>query len=389
MEKIRIFVEEVINLCGLTGDYVPLVRHITLVGVAIVLAALAGFICRKFIPLIHKLTARTPQEWDDVLLNDHVLRSACNIVPAIVIWQLLPLVFYEYPTARELLARLTAIYITVMMVRTGIAFINSFKLLEGETRSAKQQYMYTLCGVLKIVIIFIAVIVVISILIDQSPTTLLAGLGAASAVTMLVFQDTIKGLVAGIRLTSNDMLHKGDWITVPSAGANGVVEEISLTVVKVRNFDDTIITVPPQMLADGSFQNWIGMKEGPGRKQTRQVYFDFRSVALLDNATKQQLVADGFATKEDAEAQAANVTLFRLHIERWLASQSNVVGEKPILVRQADATQAGMCLEFMFWLKEKGGPEYEHATSLIMEYIYAAAPKFGLSIYQHSNVITG
>lgn len=389
MEKIRIYVEEAINLCGLTGDYVPLVRHIVLIAVAVMLAALAGFICRRFIPLIHKLTARTPQEWDDVLLNDHVLRSACNIVPAIVIWQLLPLVFYEYPTARELLARLTAIYITVMMVRTGIAFINSFKLLEGETRSAKQQYMYTLCGVLKIVIIFIAVIVVISILIDQSPTTLLAGLGAASAVTMLVFQDTIKGLVAGIRLTSNDMLHKGDWITVPSAGANGVVEEISLTVVKVRNFDDTIITVPPQMLADGSFQNWIGMKEGPGRKQTRQVYFDFRSVALLDNATKQQLVADGFATKEDAEAQAANVTLFRLHIERWLASQSNVVGEKPILVRQADATQAGMCLEFMFWLKEKGGPEYEHATSLIMEYIYAAAPKFGLSIYQHSNVITG
>ena len=389
MEKIRIYVEEAINLCGLTGDYVPLVRHIVLIAVAVMLAALAGFICRRFIPLIHKLTARTPQEWDDVLLNDRVLRSACNIVPAIVIWQLLPLVFYEYPTARELLARLTAIYITVMMVRTGIAFINSFKLLEGETRSAKQQYMYTLCGVLKIVIIFIAVIVVISILIDQSPTTLLAGLGAASAVTMLVFQDTIKGLVAGIRLTSNDMLHKGDWITVPSAGANGTVEEISLTVVKVRNFDDTIITVPPQMLADGSFQNWIGMKEGPGRKQTRQVYFDFRSVALLDNATKQQLVADGFATKEDAEAQAANVTLFRLHIERWLASQSNVVGEKPILVRQADATQAGMCLEFMFWLKEKGGPEYEHATSLIMEYIYAAAPKFGLSIYQHSNVITG
>ncbi len=389
MEKIRIYVEEAINLCGLTGDYVPLVRHIVLIAVAVMLAALAGFICRRFIPLIHKLTARTPQEWDDVLLNDRVLRSACNIVPAIVIWQLLPLVFYEYPTARELLARLTAIYITVMMVRTGIAFINSFKLLEGETRSAKQQYMYTLCGVLKIVIIFIAVIVVISILIDQSPTTLLAGLGAASAVTMLVFQDTIKGLVAGIRLTSNDMLHKGDWITVPSAGANGVVEEISLTVVKVRNFDDTIITVPPQMLADGSFQNWIGMKEGPGRKQTRQVYFDFRSVALLDNATKQQLVADGFATKEDAEAQAGNVTLFRLHIERWLASQSNVVGEKPILVRQADATQAGMCLEFMFWLKEKGGPEYEHATSLIMEYIYAAAPKFGLSIYQHSNVITG
>ena len=382
MENIKIYVEELISLCGLTGELVPYIRHFVLVVLAIVLAGLSGYVSRRFIPLIHKLTSRTSSAWDDVLLNDEVLRSASNIVPAIVIWQLLPLTFYEFPLVREILARLTAIYITVMMVRTIIVMIDSLKLLEGDTRTAKQQYLYSFCGMLKIILIFIAVIVIISILVNQSPMTLLAGLGAASAVMMLVFQDTIKGLVAGIRLTSNDMLHKGDWITVPSAGANGTVEEISLTVVKVRNFDNTIVTVPPTMLADGAFQNWIGMREGPGRKQARTVYFDFRSVQLLDEAAKQQLVANGFAKAEDTKGKVSNVTLFRTHIEQWLATQPSVLSDMTILVRQAEATQAGMALEFVFWLNEKGGPAYEHATSLIMEYIYAAAREFGLVIYQ-------
>jgi miniconductance mechanosensitive channel len=382
MEKIKIFVEEIINWCGLTGAFVPYVRYLILIIIAVVLAALAGYICRKFIPLITRLTKKTPSRWDEVLFNQRVLRSASNVVPAIVIWQLLPLVFFEFPLLREVLTRLTAIYITVMAVRTVIVFIDSFKLLEGEKRTATQQYLYSFCGVLKIVMIFIAVIIVISILINQSPATLLAGLGAASAVMMLVFQDTIKGLVAGIRLTSNDMLHKGDWITVPSAGANGTVEEISLTVVKVRNFDNTIVTVPPTMLADGAFQNWIGMSEGPGRKQTRKVYFDFGSVQLLDEATKQQLVANGFVKAEEVEGKVSNVTLFRTYIEQWLATQPSVLSDMTILVRQAEATQAGMAIEFVFWLKEKGGPAYERATSLIMEYIYAAAREFGLVIYQ-------
>lgn len=382
MVKIKIFVEELINWCGLTGAFVPYVRYLILIVIAVVLAALAGYICRKFIPLITRLTKKTPSRWDEALFNQRVLRSASNVVPAIVIWQLLPLVFFEFPLLREVLTRLTAIYITVMVVRTVIVFIDSFKLLEGEKRTATQQYLYSFCGVLKIVMIFIAVIIVISILINQSPATLLAGLGAASAVMMLVFQDTIKGLVAGIRLTSNDMLHKGDWITVPSAGANGTVEEISLTVVKVRNFDNTIVTVPPTMLADGAFQNWIGMSEGPGRKQTRKVYFDFGSVQLLDEATKQQLVANGFVKAEEVEGKVSNVTLFRTYIEQWLATQPSVLSDMTILVRQAEATQAGMAIEFVFWLKEKGGPAYERATSLIMEYIYAAAREFGLVIYQ-------
>ena len=279
MEKIQILVERLVEACGITGEAVNFVTHTVLVILAILLAAVAGWICRKMlVPVMLKLTSKTDAKWDDVIFNEKVLLTTCSIVPAIVIWQLLPWTFYDFPTVREVLTRLTAIYITVMSVRTLIVFADSFKLLEDGHRTARQQYLYSICSILKIIVVFIAAIVIIAIVINKDPTSLFAGLGAASAILMLAFQDTIKGLVAGIRLTNNDMIHIGDWVTVPSAGANGRVEEISLTTVKIRNFDNTIITVTPQTLVDGSFQNWLGMEQREGRKQVRKVYFDFRSL---------------------------------------------------------------------------------------------------------------
>ncbi|MBQ8486869.1 MAG: mechanosensitive ion channel [Prevotella sp.] len=363
MKIITVYVEKLIALCGITGDAVPYISHASMVVVAVILSFLAGLLCRRLlVPLVLRLTARTEVRWDDVIFNEQVLLSACRIVPAIVIWVLLPMTFFEFPAVREALARLTAIYITVMTVRTTIVLIDSLKLLENGKRTARQQYLYSFCGVLKILMIFIAAIVVIAIAFGKDPSTLFAGLGAASAILMLAFQDTIKGLVAGIRLTSNDMLHIGDWITVPSAGANGTVEEITLTMVKVRNFDNTIVTVTPQTLVDGSFQNWLGMQQREGRKQSRRLYFDFRSILAEDSTT--------------------NITRYRHHIEDWLKQNPAVLTDKTVLVRQAEATQGGCCLEFTFWLQAQDALTYEHQTSDIMEYIMAAANDFGLRIYQ-------
>ena len=364
MDQIQLWVRQLLEACGLKGDGVAYASHAVLVVMAILLAVVAGLLCRRIIvPIVLRLTKKTEAKWDDVIFNRKVLLSACSIVPAIVIWQLLPWTFYDFPTVREVLTRLTAIYITVMAVRTLIVFADSFKLLEDGPRTARQQYLYSVCGILKIVVVFVAIIVIIAIIINKDPTTLFAGLGAVSAVLMLAFQDTIKGLVAGIRLTNNDMIHIGDWVTVPSAGANGRVEEISLTTVKIRNFDNTIITVTPQTLVDGSFQNWLGMEQREGRKQVRKVYFDFRSIAID---------ADGMA----------NITKFRHHMEQWLQDNPKVMAEKPPLVRQAEAAQPGCCVEFIFWLRSKEAIDYEHDTSDIMEYIYAACADYGLRIYQ-------
>ncbi len=377
MEGIRVYLEQLIGMMGVGGDYVPMVRYGILVILAFALAWLAGWVCRRFlVPVVLKITRRTDAKWDDVLFSRRVLLSASHIVPAVVVWTLLPLVFYEYPRVEDIVGRLTAIFFTVMAVRTVIVFIDSFKLLESGTRSSRQQYLYSICGVLKILMIFISAIVVIAIIINKNPTTLFAGLGAASAILMLAFQDTIKGLVAGIRLTANDMLHIGDWITEPKSGANGKVEEITLTMVKVRNFDNTVITLSPQALVDGSFQNWQGMMESEGRKQVKRVYFDFRSIVV--------------ERPDDESVPTTNITRFRHHIEQWLSQNPKVVGAKSPLVKQADTPQAsGCCLEFMFWLKAKDALTYEHDTSDIMEYIYGAAPEFGLAIYQPAQTAPG
>jgi miniconductance mechanosensitive channel len=383
METIKIFVEQLISLTGLTGPSVHIARHLILILVAILLAWMSDVICRKvFVPIVHKITTHTEAQWDDVLFNKRVLISACHIVPAIVIWWLLPLVFYQYPTVRELLTRLTAIYITVMSVRTIIVFIDAFNQLETANRSSAQQYLKTFRGVLRIVILFIAAIIVIAVILGKSPMTLIAGLGATSAILMLVFKDTISGLVAGIRLTSNDMVHKGDWITVPGTEANGVVEEITLTTVKVRNFDNTIVTVSPLTLVDDSFQNWIGMQQGEGRRVKRKVFFDFRSIRVADDEMKKHLEERDFFTAKSLQGEHINISLYRQYVEKTLSEHADVNTDMTVMVRQLEATQCGLPLEFYFFLKQKDWKPYEHHLADIMERIYALAPEFGLKIYQ-------
>ena len=146
---IREFVHQAVDACGVTGDAAGYVSHAILVVVAILIAALAGWLCRRLVvPSVLKLTAKTEAKWDDALFNRDVLMAACSIVPAIVIWRVLPWTFNDFPTVREVLTRLTAIYITVMSVRTLVVFIDSFKRLENGPRSARQQYIYSVCGVM-------------------------------------------------------------------------------------------------------------------------------------------------------------------------------------------------------------------------------------------------
>ena len=434
MEEIRKFVENLIQMAGVTGGAVPVVRHILLTITAILLAMLSDLLCRRLlVPIIMKVTDKTEVTWDDVLFNKKVLTSACHIVPAVVIWSLMPLVYLEYPIFKEILERATGIYIVVMSVRTALVFIGSFKGLESseERRSSAQQYFHTFCGVLRILMLFVAGVVVVAILLGKNPLTLFAGLGATSAVLMLVFKDTILGLAAGVRLTSNDMLHKGDWITVKSVDANGIVEEMSLTTVKVRNFDNTIVTISPATLVNGSFQNWIGMQKSGGRRVQRKVYFDFRSIRLVDEELKARLLEKHFATEDSfkpkeslqkmlakaemenehqtemekdqnaglgnarqhehqvladlrnpATLAPTNLQLYRKYMEKYLRERPEVNTEMTLMVRQLEATQCGLPMEFYFFVKDKVWVNYEHILAEIMEHAYALSAEFGLKIYQ-------
>lgn len=377
METIRLFVERLIVACGISGISVPIVRHIVLALVVVIVAYLSFVIGRQLILFLTKIVMKKGTQWNPLLLL-----SVSRIIPAIVVRALMPLVFYQYPWVRLSLSRATAVYITVMATLAAVALLNSFEGNEGQNLTATQQYFKSFRGVLKIVIFFLGAIVAIALLIGRSPMTLIAGLGATSAVLMLVFKDTISGLVAGIQLTSNNMVRKGDWITVPNSAVDGVVEEITLTTVKVRNFDHTIVTVTPQTLVSDSFQNWIGMQKSDGRRVKRKVFYDFRHIKLTTDDLKKQLVEKGYFTESELQGEQVNMALYRRYVERMLAQDARVNHHLNCLVRQLEATSSGLPLEFYFFLSDKEWVAYEHQVADLMEKIYALAADFDVLIYQ-------
>ena len=377
METIRLFVERLIVACGISGISVPIVRHIVLALVVVIVAYLSFVIGRQLILFLTKIVMKKGTQWNPLLLL-----SVSRIIPAIVVRALMPLVFYQYPWVRLSLSRATAVYITVMATLAAVALLNSFEGNEGQNLTATQQYFKSFRGVLKIVIFFLGAIVAIALLIGRSPMTLIAGLGATSAVLMLVFKDTISGLVAGIQLTSNNMVRKGDWITVPNSAVDGVVEEITLTTVKVRNFDHTIVTVTPQTLVSDSFQNWMGMQKSDGRRVKRKAFYDFRHIKLATDDLKKQLVEKGYFTANELQGEQVNMALYRQYVERMLAQDGRVNHHLSCLVRQLEATSSGLPLEFYFFLSDKEWVAYEHQVADLMEKIYALAADFDVLIYQ-------
>ena len=382
IEDIRIWTEQTALSMGATETSSVYLTDAMLVIFTLLLSWLSFVVCHRLVvPITVKITSKTDVEWDDVLLNERTLRKACLIVPAIVVSMFIPNIFVRMPDMMELLERLTGIYITVMSTRLAIEVINALKMLDSDVQSAHHQYLHTFCGVLKIVVVFLSVIVIVSIVINRNPLTLLAGLGATSAILMLVFKDTISGLVAGVRLTSNDMLHKGDWITVEKAGVNGTVEEITLTTVKVRNFDNTIVTITPQTLVDDSFQNWKPMQEGDGRRVMRRIYIDFRSIRLVTPELRQSLISHHYLPQEGTTTEV-NLTLFRHWADSYLASHPLVNSDMTHMVRQLEATQQGLPVEFYFFLKEKEWKTWENQKDEILERLYAAMQDFDLSLYQ-------
>lgn len=383
MEYISEYIKTLLQTIGLTGSNLQIGTHTLLIITIIIVAWFSGWICKRLlIPLMHKITEHTKVAWDNVLLNDKVLKTACRIVPAVIVAKSLPLVFFQFPWVREALERLTGVYITIMTVMLIISLIQASNELDTSHNASTRQYIRTFCGVVQIIVIFIAVIICIAILFDKNPMSLLAGLGATSAVLMLVFKDTIEGLVAGIRLTSNKMVRKGDWITVPSTLADGEVVDISLTTVKIKNSDNTMITVSPISLVNGSFQNWRTMQQSGGRRVHRKVFIDFSSIKPLDNATRTQLIEQGFCTKEDAEAYPVNITLLRYSIEKYLAQHPEINTQMKYIVRQLDATPTGLPISVYFFLKNKEFIHYEHTLADIMEHIYGMITVFQLKIFQ-------
>ena len=341
-------------------------------------------ICRKtIIPLIRKMTAKTQSTWDDYLLSEKVLDNVCHLVPPVVFYALIPLAFSPESNLLALLLKACHIYIVVIAMKLVCAVITSLYTISSEHEKLKNHSLKGFYQMLKLLVVCVGSIVIIGELIGKNPITILAGLGAGAAVLMLVFQDTIKGLVAGIQLVANDMVRVDDWITMPKYGADGDVMEVSLTTVKVRNWDKTITTVPPYALVNDSFQNWRGMFDIGGRRVKRSINIDMHTIRFCTAEElayfKQQPWMEGF---EETGKEEVNLYIFRHYVMYYLTHHPKVNQEMIMTVRQLQPTAHGLPIELYFFSANTAWLRYEHLQAEVFDHVLAMLHQFGLKVFQ-------
>ena len=369
---------------GVVGESAQWVVRIIVILAILLIVFVFDKICRKvIIPTVQKVTAKTQVTWDDYILNEKVLDNVCHLIPPVVFYVLIPLAIPSNSGLLEFVFKVCDIYITIVVVRLVCAFITSLYTISTEHEKLKDRSLKGFYQMLKLVVICIGVIVILATLVDQSPAAILTGLGAGAAILMLVFQDTIKGLVAGVQLTVNDMLRPGDWITMPKYGADGDVIEVTLTTVKVRNWDKTITTVPPYALVNDSFQNWRGMFDIGGRRVKRSINIDMHSVRFCTEEElayfKQQPWMEGF---EETGKQEVNLYIFRHYVEYYLRHHPKVHQELIMTVRQLQPTAQGMPIELYFFSANTAWLRYEHLQAEVFDHVLAMLHLFDLKVFQ-------
>lgn len=287
---------------------------------------------------------------------------------------------------QTILDRTDIIYMIVIVMMTLNSLLMMFLDVYSHSDKSRNRPLKALVQAVQVAMVFIGIIICAAVLFDKSPKVLLTGLGASAAVLMLVFKDSILGFVAGIQLMQNNMVQIGDWIQMPDGSANGNVIEINLNTVKVRNWDNTISTIPPYSLISSPFKNWRGMMESGGRRVDKMIYLDIRSLEVcsddmvIDIRKNIPLMRD--YSMQTSDDMPTNSQLYRYYIEKYLRSHHLVAQNIDLIIAQRQQGEFGLPIEVYFFLTDKIWNEYERYQSDIFDHLLAMAPEFGLKLYQ-------
>ncbi len=384
MEKTIIAIKIFLH-AHIQGEHQTQIITFMLLAAIFLTAMVAYYICKWLLYLVGIAIDKSPTKWDDDLIDHRFMRAVSQLAPALTVNWLLPAFFRANESdSVHWIKVLTSFYILWAVVRIAVIFIeNLYKAMSHRKRTQP----YAVKGIfqmLKLVMIGIGIIIGISILIGKEPIAILTALGASAAILMLVFKDTILGLVASVQLTANKMLHKGDWIVAEKHGANGEVEDVSLTTVKVRNWDNSISTIPPYALISDSFRNYQPMRRSGGRRVERSIYIDAESIRFCTEAELLELDRRGWLENipVDRAARQVNLTLLRRYLEKYIARHKDVNPDMLHMVRQMQPTPSGLPLQLYFFTHRTGWKDFEHVQADIFDHVYAVIQEFGLRIFQ-------
>ena len=378
---------------------------IALVGV-LLLAWLANAVAKLFLVKgVGRFAERSRTTWDDILVERKVFVRLSHLAPALVIYALAPVALAGSPTAVGVVQQGAIIYLLLAGTFVATAFLNALVAIHDTLEFGRKMPVRSFVQAVKVVLFLVVGVVVVSVLLGRSPAYLLGGLGAVAAVLMLVFKDSILGLVAGIHLSLNHMVHIGDWIEMPKYGADGTVTDISLTTVKVQNWDRTVSTIPTYALISDSFRNWRGMTESGGRRIMRAVHIDMTSIRFCTEEMlarfktfryiaeyverKVEEIAGHNAEKGFDESDLVNgrhltnIGTFRAYLGAYLRNHPMIHQDMTFLVRHLAPTERGLPVQIYVFCKDQRWAHYEGIQADIFDHVLAIIPEFGLRVFQN------
>lgn len=373
-----------------------------------VLAVLVYYLIRNLIlGVFTKLVEMTNNSWDDALLCSRLFKWLAMLAPVALYWHMTPYVFDDSSKVSgigRVIVMMSEISLIVLLLLVLNSILNVIERIYLQYDVSRELPIKSFLQVIKIVLTMVGIIFIIGALIGKSPLILFSGLGAMTAIMLLVFKDSILGFVAGIQLSANKLVARGDWIEMPKFGADGEVLEVALTTVKVKNWDKTITTIPTYSLISDSFKNWRGMSQSGVRRIKRSLILDMSTVKFLDDKMIARMrtifLLEKHLERKEAEiskwndekkvnpndrinARAmTNIGTFRAYVNEYLKSHPKISQKDTLLVRQLQPSENGLPLEVYVFTNDNNWVEYEKIQSDIFDHFLAVLGEFELRVFQ-------
>lgn len=386
-----------------------LIDAVILLGV-ILLASASYYVVRSIMhSIVTKVVKKTRNTWDDELLTSKLFTWIALLVPTVIIWNTAPdAVITRHsgePVFSQFLQTTATVTIIILAFLSANSILNIIERIYRRYPVSRELPIKSLLQVIQIILLLSSIIFIISVLLGKSPVLIFSGLGAMTAIMMLIFKDSILGLVAGIQLSSNRMVARGDWIEMPKFGADGEVLEVALTTVKVRNWDKTITTIPTYALISDSFKNWRGMSNSGVRRIKRSINIDMSTVVFLDDQMLQKMKQINYLKEYLSEKEKdiadwnsklpeennsnpinaralTNLGTFRAYIREYVKNHPKIDDSQTLLIRQLQPTELGIPIELYIFTNDNRWIEYEGIQSDIFDHLLSILPEFNLRAFQ-------
>lgn len=397
--------ELVMTNLGISAEWAIYCRLLLFIVFLVILSSLAFFITKKvFIHYLYKVFRKTSFTWDDLFADMRAFDNLTHIVPAVFVRIMAPVIFSDFDQILPFVIRLTDAYLIIVSMTVFFAILKVGEYSLSRLPAFKDKPLTSYFQLIRILLYIVTIILVLSVILGKSPVYFLSAFGAMTAILLLVFKDTILGLVASVQMSSNDMVRVGDWVEMPKFNADGDVIDINLNTVKVQNWDKTITSIPTYYFITDSFKNWRGMQQSGGRRIKRAIYVDAYSVKLVDaemreKFKKYQLIKD-YVEKRQEEIEdynekhnidtsvlingrrMTNLGVYRKYIESYLKNHPKVKQDMTVMVRQLANENKGIPLEIYCFTNTTAWLEYESIQSDIFDHLYSTATFFGIDIFQ-------